>query len=188
MAIQKVAQAPGQEGDKLSNFRVGDRAEAPGNAEQIRPALQAAGVDFWWWLQKKRLQVPSQLFQLIVHAHKGFRILERYFAKLGDGTIAIDPPWHHLSIGKRDLNRGITWNHAKAVFPQIEIGDDFRPQHARDIRGSGHATAGSNLLGYATTAYNMPAFEDESRQSGTRQIRGRRESIVAAPNHDRVVT
>ena len=34
----------------------------------------------------------------------------------------------------------------------------------------------------------MPAFENERRQSGTRQIRGRGESVVAAPNHDRVVT
>src|SRR5271167_4010704 len=132
VAIEKVAQAPRQEGDELRNFRAGNRSEASGNPEQVRPAMQAARVDLRRWLQEERLQVASQVLQLIVHAHKSLGILEGYLAKLGDSTIPLRPPRHYLSIGKRNLNRGITWHHAKPVLRQIEIADHFRTQHARN--------------------------------------------------------
>src|SRR6266478_6184645 len=80
MAIQKVTQTPGQEGDELRNLQLGDCPESSGNPEHIRPTLQAMGIDFRRWLQKERLQVTSQFLQLIVDAHKSLGIFERYLA------------------------------------------------------------------------------------------------------------
>src|ERR1700680_5173417 len=142
MAIQKVTQTPGQEGDELRDFRLGDRPESSCDPEHIRPTLQAVRIDFRRWLQKERLEVTSQFLQLIVDAHKGVGILERYLAKLGGSTIPVRPPLHYFPIGEMYLNRGIARYHAKPVLLQIEIADHFRPQHARNIRGRGHAAAG----------------------------------------------
>src|SRR5207253_11309135 len=77
-------------------------------------------------------------------------------------------PRHYLSIGKRDLNRGITWHHAKPVLSKMKISDYFGPQHAHDIRGGGRAAAGSDFFRHTTAAYHMSAFEDERRQSSPR--------------------
>ena len=188
MAIQKVAQTPGQERNELRNFQVGDRPESFGNPKKVRPPLQAVRIDFWRRLQKERLQVMSQLLQLIVHAHKSLSVFERYLAKFAGSTIPVRPPRHDLSIGERDLNCGIARHHAQPVLRQIKIADHFRPQHARNIRGSGHAAAGSNFFRHATTAHDMPTFKDKRRHSGTRQISGGGQSVVTAAHHDRVVT
>src|ERR1700724_1306079 len=121
MAIQKVTQTPGQEGDELRNFRVGDRPESPGNQKHIRPTLQAVRIDFRRWLPKEWLQVTSQFLQLIVDAHKCLGIFDRYLANLRGTTIPVRPPWPHLTIGERYLKRGIARYRAQPVLLQIEI-------------------------------------------------------------------
>src|SRR4029077_16636424 len=74
VAIKKVAQASRQEGYELRDFNVGDRAESPGYTEYIRQAMHAAGIDLRRRLEKKRLQVASQLLQLIVDPHEGIGV------------------------------------------------------------------------------------------------------------------
>jgi len=149
--------------------------------------MHAAGIDLRRRLEKKRLQVASQLLQLIVDPHERVGVLRGNLAKFSHGAIALSPLRDHLPIGERHLNRGIARHHAKPVRQKIEIADNFRPQHAGNVRSGRDAAGGGNLLGDAAAADDRPAFEDECGHSGARQIGGRGESIMAAANHNRVV-
>ena len=156
-------------------------------AKQVRPAAEARGIDFGRRLQEERLQITSQLLQLIVHADEGFGVFSGELAKLRFGALAIHPPGNNLSVGKRNLDRGIAGNHAQPVVSQLQILNHFRTQHAGDVRSGGDAASGCDFFGDAAAADNFPALQHQRGESGSRKVSCRRQPVVAGADHDGVV-
>ena len=71
---------------------------------------------------------------------------------------------------------------------KAQLRNDFRAQHAGDIRGSGNATARCDFLSDATAAHDFPTFEDERRQAGASQVSRGSEAVVPSADHNGVIT
>ena len=71
------------------------------HAQQFQPSPGAARRRIRRRLEKKRLKIPRQLFQLVVHAHKSLRIARRKFPKFRDRALAVRPPRQHLTVRER---------------------------------------------------------------------------------------
>ena len=93
-----------------------------------------------------------------------------------------------MTIGKGDLQRRVTWNHAQSVISEMEVANHFGAKHARDVRGCGGTAARSNLFGHAAPADQFAPFEHESGISGPRNIGGCGQAVVTRANDDDVVT
>ena len=92
-----------------------------------------------------------------------------------------------MTVGEGNLDRRITGNHAQSVVGQAQFGNHFRAQHAGNVRSGGHAAAGRDLFGHATSANNFPALEHQRGKSGARQVGRSSQSVVAGADYDRVV-
>src|SRR4051794_38489187 len=74
--IEKLPEAAGQKRNQLGDLGVRDAAKPLSHAEQVAPTFHTGGVDFRRRFQKKRLQIPSQLFQLIVNLNEPFGVFD----------------------------------------------------------------------------------------------------------------
>ena len=92
-----------------------------------------------------------------------------------------------MPIEERNLERGITGDHAKSVICEMEVADDFGAKHAGDIRSGGGAAARCDLFGNTASADDVAAFEDDGGVSGASQIGGSSEAVVASADHDSIV-
>src|ERR1700675_2815338 len=92
-----------------------------------------------------------------------------------------------MPVGERNLDRGIAGNHTESVIGKMEVADNFRAQHAGDVRSGGGTTARSDLFGDTASADDVAAFENEGGVSGAREIGGSSEAVVASADHDGVV-
>ena len=187
MAIEKIAEASGEERDKLGGFIALHSAESFSHAQEFEPAPDAADRGIGRRLQKERLKITRQFLQLIVHAQEGVRVARRKLAEFGDGALAISPPRHHLPIRKRHQQAGIARNHFQSVRAEIEIANNRGPQHARDIRSGGGATARRDFFRDAAAAHNFAALHDERGKSRARKICGGRQAVVARADDDRII-
>ena len=70
VAIEKLAQAPRQKRHQLSNFAVRNVPEPRSHPEKFAKAQDAVRADFGRRLEKKRLQIARELFELIIDLHK----------------------------------------------------------------------------------------------------------------------
>ena len=157
--IEKLAQAAGEERYKLRDFSTGNATKSFPHPEQVSPALHGGGVDFRRRLHEERLQITCQLFQLIIDLHKPCCIFCGNLRKFFSRSLAIHPPRHHMPVREGNLDRRIAGNHAQAVTRQLQFRNHFRPQHAGDIRGGGHAAAGRDFFGHTTSANNLAALQ-----------------------------
>jgi len=136
--------------------------------------------------QEEWLQISCQPLQLIIHLHETFRISGGNLRELLPGSVTIGPPRHNLAIRKRYLNRRIARDHAQSTLAQSQLADDFRPQHARDIRSRRSAATRRHLFRHAAPAHNFSSLEYQGGQSGAPQICGGGEPIVPCADYDRV--
>ena len=187
VAFQKFTQAAGEERNQLGDLATGNSTKTLTHPQQIRPTLNAAGTDLRRRLQKKRLQVASQLLKPVIHADKCFGVSWGELAELCHGPVPVRPPGHHSPVGEGNLDRRIAGHHAQPMFRQIEVFDHLRPQHAGNIRSGRRAATGGNLFGYATPADNFPALQDQRAEPGSGQIGCGCEPIVTATYHDGVI-
>ena len=187
MAVEKIAEASGEERNQLRGFFALHSAKSFSDAQEFEPALGAVERRIRRRLQEKRLQIARQFFQLVVHAHEGFRVARRKFAKFRDGAVAIGPPRHHLPIRKRNQQAGIAGHHAQPVRGEIEIANNRGAQHAGDIRSGGSAAARRDFFGDAAAAHNFAAFQNERGKSGARKISGGRQAVVARADDNRII-
>ncbi len=86
--------------------------------------------------------------------------------------------WRKGAVERQDL---------EAVRRQVQLADDLGSQEGDHVRADGELEAREDLLGDRGAADDVPAFEDEHRAAGARQVRGRGQSVVARTDHDRVV-
>lgn len=157
------------------------------HSEQVAPAFQSRGVELRRRLEKEWLQIASQFLQLLIDPDESFRIFLGYFRKLLLRSIAVGPPGDHLPIGKGNLDRRITGDHPQAIIGEPQLGNDFRPQHASDVRRSRGAAAGSDFFRDATSAHDVSALKYQGGEPGTREVGSRCESIVTGTDHNGVV-
>src|SRR6516165_7805068 len=99
IAIQKLAQAAGQEGNQLCDLGAGNSPEALAGAQQVPPTVQAIDLELRWRLKKKGLEIAGQLLELIVDADERLGIARGKAAQHGHGSIAIRPPGGDLPVG-----------------------------------------------------------------------------------------
>jgi hypothetical protein len=88
---------------------------------------------------------------------------------------------------KGDLQIRIARNHPQAKRSQIEIANDFRAQHTRDVGSRGRAAAGRNFFGDATPSNDFAPLKDQRGQARPGEIGRSGKAIVPRSNHDRVV-
>src|SRR5271154_886931 len=87
MAIEEIAEAAGKERNELPNFLSRHPAKTVPDAQKFPPTLRTAKRRIGRRLEKERLQIAREFFQLIVHAHKGFSVAWRNLPKLGDSVL-----------------------------------------------------------------------------------------------------
>ncbi len=75
IVIEKFSQASGKKRNQLRNLSTRNSAKPFASAKQIAPAPQGRRINLRRRLHKKRLQIPRQLFQLIVHLEQTARHL-----------------------------------------------------------------------------------------------------------------
>src|SRR5882757_9712058 len=121
MPIEKIAQAGSKKRNKLPDlFRRHPPKTIP-DAQQFPPTFSPAKRWIRRRLQKKRLQIAREFFQLIIYAQERSRISWRNLAKFLHGAFAIRPPGHHMPIRKRNNERRVARNHPQSVRRKIEI-------------------------------------------------------------------
>ena len=75
----------------------------------------------------------------------------------------------------------------EAVAREVEVADDFRPQQRHHVGADGELEAGKDFFGAGGAAENVAAFEHQNFLSGTRQVGGVDEAVVASADYDYVV-
>src|SRR6187401_899977 len=70
---------------------------------------------------------------------------------------------------------------------QFQLADDLRAQKRDDIRADGELESGKDFFRDRRAADDVTAFEYEDLASGPREVRGRRQPVVARTNNDGVV-
>src|SRR5262249_36265531 len=75
----------------------------------------------------------------------------------------------------------------KAIIPEAQVTDDFRTEQAVDISGRRNLEAGKCLLGDTGAADEVTAFEDQDFATCPGQVSCRHQTVMTAPNDDRVV-
>jgi hypothetical protein len=108
-------------------------------------------------------------------------------SELFNRSLAFSPPGNYATVGKCDLDRRIARHHPQSMLGQLQIADNFRPEHARDIRCGGGLAPRRDFLGDATTADYLSSFQNQSAQSGPGKIGRSGESVVAAANDNCVI-
>src|SRR5258708_5577054 len=73
------------------------------------------------------------------------------------------------------------------MVAEAQIRNDFRAQHAGDIRCGGDAAAGGNFFGDTAAADDLPPLEHEGGESGTGQIGGGGQAIMTTTDNDRII-
>ena len=109
-----------------------------------------------------------------------------YGATIG-GAFAIGPPGNDVAVRERNLDGGIAGNHTQPMVSEAQVGNDFRAQHAGDIRSGGNAATGSDFFGDTTTADDFATLKNQRGESGARQIGGGRQTIVASTDHHSII-
>src|SRR5579872_4494740 len=155
--------------------------------KQIRPTSETARIDLGWRLEEKWLQIARQFLEAIVHPDESLGVFDRELGESRFRALALGPPRDDLAVGKRNLNRRVAWNHAQAVLSELQILNDFRPQHAGYVGSGGHAAAGCDFFRNAATADDLAALENESGKSSPSEISRSRQAVMAATDNNRVV-
>src|SRR5438067_10300433 len=70
---------------------------------------------------------------------------------------------------------------------QLEIADDFRTQHAGDVRSGGSAAARRDLLSNATAADDISTLQHQRGQPRAAEIRSSGQTVMSAPNDNGIV-
>ena len=68
------------------------------------------------------------------------------------------------AVRERGERRRGAREHLEAVCREVQVADDLRAEEAVDVRGRRDAEAGEGLLGVASAAEEVAAFEDRSRK------------------------
>src|SRR5439155_22998363 len=75
----------------------------------------------------------------------------------------------------------------ESVTGEVEIADDLRPQQRHDVRADRKLESWEDLFGDRGAADDMAPLQHEHFPSRTREIRGGRQTVMAAANDDDVV-
>jgi hypothetical protein len=100
-------------------------------------------------------------------------------------VVIVDPP-EVVAVRER-RERAVERQELHAVAGQVELADDLRPEQRHDVGTDRELVARKHLFGDRGTADEMAALEDDHLASRAREIRSARQSVVPAPDHDRVV-
>ncbi len=133
VAIEELFQAAGEKGGQIGDLAAIQSPEPASDPDYFQQPCQPGGLRFRRWLQEERLQVASQLFQVLIHAEEGIGV---FTAEAGQFCVClafIAPPGQDASFGQSDLQPGIGGDHFQAVPGQLHVADDFRPQHAGHV-------------------------------------------------------
>ena len=109
--IEKIAKAASKERNKVTDLLRRHSAKPIPKAQKFPPTFSSAKRWIRRRLQKKRLQITSKFFQLIVHTDKRLRIARRNLVKFPHSAFAVRPPGHHTTIGKRNNEARVARNH-----------------------------------------------------------------------------
>ena len=187
VAVEEVAEAAGQERNHPADLGGRDLPEAPADPQRLEEAREAPRADVRRRLEEERLEVARQALELVVDADERARIADRELLELLDRLLAVRPPGHDGAVGKRHEERRIARDHLEAVRRELQVADDFGPQHAGDVRGRRRAAARRDLFGHARAAEDRPPLDDECRESAAREIGRGRQAVVPGADDDGVV-
>ncbi len=91
-----------------------------------------------------------------------------------------------MPVGEWDLERGIARDHTESVIGEMEVTNNFRAEHAGDVRSGRSAAARSDLFGDTASANDVAAFENEGGVSGASEIGSSSEAVVTSADNDGV--
>src|ERR1700755_1855284 len=128
--VEKIAQAAGEKRNKLPDILRRHPATTIPQAQKLPPTFSSPKRWIGRRLQKKRLKIAREFFQLIIYAQKRFSVARRNLAKFLHSAFGLRPPGHHMPIVKRNNERRIARDHSKPVRRKIEIPNHGGPQHA----------------------------------------------------------
>ena len=75
----------------------------------------------------------------------------------------------------------------ETVAREVEIADDFRAQQRDHVRADGELETGEDFFSAGSAAENVAAFEHENFLSGTGEVGGVDQAVVAAADYDYIV-
>ena len=191
-SLDEIRHRAGQETGQAVDVGGGRTAQPQTDARQLAQTTQATARKIRRWLEKERLQVRGEAMQLVVCREETLDVLGRVPLELRAHARAVVPPAHDGAVLECGLHARLAREHAQAVRPQLEIADDFGPQHAGDVRGGRDAAAGSalgvDLFGNRTAADDLAAFEYQHAQTAACEIGRGRQSVVSCAHDDDVVS
>src|SRR5450432_3451280 len=117
-------------------------------------------------------------------ARKGLGIVLREFGDLGQGFRAILPHEKMTAIGEWREEGRVLRVHAIAEALQLQIAHDFFLHQAGEVGGRGNAVAQPDFLGDRAAAHQLARFYNQDPDSGTSQIRGCHQPVVASADND----
>ncbi len=187
VAVEEVAEAPGQERHHARDLVSRDPAEALAHAQRLHHARDPARVDVRRRLEEEWLEVAREELQLVVHAHERPRVGRRELRELAHRALAVRPPGRHGAVGEGHEQRRIARDHLQTVTGQVEVPDDLGAQHARDVGRRRGAAARRDLLGHAGAADDRAPLDDERGEPGAGEIGCGRQAIVPPAHDDGIV-
>ena len=137
-------------------------------------------------LEEERLQIAGQPLELRVDPGEGVGVPRRDRPDLRERPVDLRPPGDRDAFREGDLQPGLARDHPQAAGFEVEVADHLGTEHAGDVGGRRGAAPRGDLLGDAAAADHLPPLEDQRGEAGAREIRRRRQAVVAPADHNRV--
>ena len=98
---------------------------------------------------------------------------------LADHPVRVPPEVDVGAVRVGQEPDGVEGDDVKAVVAELQVVDDLGLEHVTVVGAGGEPVAGNELLGSASAADNVPAFENEDAEAGAGKVSSAGEAVVA---------
>jgi hypothetical protein len=186
IVVEEVRGAAGQQADDVVEDALVHRSEARAQRRQRQQLLRIVAEEVRRGRVEKRLDRMTDHLHVVGVDRIGVRVVLAVPGDLLDVLVVIlaEPPV--VAVLHRRERRGHQQRH-EAVFGQLQLVDDVRPEQAQRVREGGEREPGVQLLRDRGAANELPSLQDQGLEPRLRQVRSIDQAVVAATDDDGVV-
>ena len=184
--VQIVGRAHGPQFEERVELLLVETARVPSQHEQRLQVARPGRERVWRHDAKEGFHGPRELVHERRKVVVRLRVLRGMAVQVAARLVVVGPAPQVVAVRERS-HRALEREDLQPVPCELQIPDDLGPQQAYDVGGDGILEPREDFLRHGGSAHQMPALEHNHAKSGPGEIGGVDESVVAAPDDDRVV-
>ena len=182
--VQQIRGAHREQPHHLVDVAAAEATELRGRAQ---PRRQVADPHVRRDHEQQRLHQAGDPFEVPIEPDVGLGVVRVERRDVPDVASEVTPERQRCAAGERHEVVGGDDRHLVAVPAQLQLADDPLGHQRDDVGGRRDPVAIPQILRRGRAAEDRAAFQDEDVAAGPREVRGARETVVPAPDHDHIV-